>query len=67
MFRLSDPTLLKQQCYLNGYWQNADSGETIAVTNPATGQVIGAIPKMGSQETRRAIEAANGAFQPGGP
>ena len=62
MFRLSDPTLLKQQCYLNGYWQNADSGETIAVTNPATGQVIGAIPKMGSQETRRAIEAANGAF-----
>jgi len=62
MFRLADPTLLKQQCYLNGHWQNADSGETIAVTNPATGQVIGTIPKMGTQETRRAIEAANGAF-----
>ncbi len=62
MFTLSDPTLLKQQCYLNGQWQDADSSTTIAVTNPATGQVIGTIPKMGTNETRRAIDAANAAF-----
>jgi succinate-semialdehyde dehydrogenase/glutarate-semialdehyde dehydrogenase len=51
--------LLRQQCYINGQWCDADSGETIDVTNPATGEVIGTIPKMGAAETRRAIEGAN--------
>ncbi len=38
------------------------SNETIDVTNPATGNVIGTVPKMGAEETRRAIEAANAAL-----
>jgi len=59
---LKDPTLLKQQCYIDGEWQDADSGETIDVTNPATGEVIATIPKMGAAETRRAIDAANAAW-----
>ena len=33
---LSSP-LFKQQCYINGQWMDAQSGETIDVTNPATG------------------------------
>jgi succinate-semialdehyde dehydrogenase/glutarate-semialdehyde dehydrogenase len=62
MLKLKDPTLLKQQCYLNGQWLAADSGAVIDVTNPATGEKLGSVPRMGAVETRRAIEAASGAF-----
>jgi len=54
---LSSP-LFKQQCYINGQWMDAQSGETIDVTNPATGERLGTIPKMGAAETAEAIEAA---------
>jgi succinate-semialdehyde dehydrogenase / glutarate-semialdehyde dehydrogenase len=57
--KLKDSSLLKQTCYLNGQWLRADSGATINVTNPATGELLGTIPRMGTDETRRAIEAAN--------
>ncbi|MBB5390200.1 MULTISPECIES: NADP-dependent succinate-semialdehyde dehydrogenase [unclassified Herbaspirillum] len=63
MLQLKDPTLLRQQAYINGVWCDADSGETIAVTNPATGLQIGTVPKMGAAETRRAIAAANHAWK----
>ena len=59
---LKDPSLLRQQGYIDGQWVDADSGETIDVTNPATGQVIATVPKMGAAETKRAIEAANAAW-----
>ncbi len=59
---LSDPTLLRQECYVGGSWRAADSGETLDVTNPATGAVIGTVPKMGAGETRMAIEAAEKAL-----
>jgi succinate-semialdehyde dehydrogenase/glutarate-semialdehyde dehydrogenase len=62
MLTLKDPTLLRQQSYINGQWCDADNGETIAVTNPATGEKIGTVPRMGEAETRRAIEAANAAW-----
>lgn len=62
MLNLNDPTLLRQQCYINGQWLDADSGTTIAVTNPATSELLGTIPRMGTAETRQAIEAANAAF-----
>ena len=59
---LKDPSLLRQQCYINGKWVDADSGKAIDVTNPATGEVLGTVPNMGAAETRRAIEAANAAW-----
>ena len=62
MLPLKDPTLLKQLCYLDGQWLAADSGVTIDVTNPATGAALGTIPRMGTDETRRAIEAASSAL-----
>ena len=55
---LSRKDLFKQQAYIDGQWVDADSGETLEVTNPATGEVLGTVPKMGQAETRRAIEAA---------
>ena len=62
MMQLNDPSLLRQQAYLNGQWCDADNGETNEVTNPATGEVIGTVPKMGASETRRAIAAADSAW-----
>ncbi len=55
---LSDAALLKTQAYVNGQWADADSGATLPVTNPATGETIADIAKCGTAETRRAIEAA---------
>ncbi|PLX90390.1 MAG: succinate-semialdehyde dehydrogenase (NADP(+)) [Desulfuromonas sp.] len=60
--RLTDLSLLKEQCYIDGRWCDADSGETLAVTNPATGELIARVPKMGAAETRRAIAAASKAW-----
>ena len=59
---LQDKSLFRQQCYIDGAWADADGGATIDVTNPATGEIIGTVPRMGAGETRRAIEAANAAF-----
>jgi succinate-semialdehyde dehydrogenase / glutarate-semialdehyde dehydrogenase len=59
MLALRDNKLFQQLCYIDGTWTAADSGETIDVTNPATVEKLGTIPKMGAAETRRAIEAAN--------
>ncbi|QMU60810.1 MAG: succinate-semialdehyde dehydrogenase [Gammaproteobacteria bacterium] len=60
---LKDQSLFRQQCYINGEWRSADSGETIEVTNPVDGEVIGTVPNMGTIETRKAIEAADNAGQ----
>ena len=60
MLKLKDPSLLKQQCYLNGEWVSGT--ETMTVTNPATGEVIGTIPHLGQAETAKAIADANAAW-----
>ena len=36
--KLKDPSLLQTRCLIDGQWLDADSGKTIAVTNPATGE-----------------------------
>ncbi|KAB0663870.1 NADP-dependent succinate-semialdehyde dehydrogenase [Oryzomonas japonica] len=62
MLTLQDPTLFRQQCYIDGQWLHAADGGTISVNNPATDEVIGTVPRMGGAETRTAIEAANAAY-----
>ena len=47
---------------IGGEWVGADGGETLAVTNPATGEILGHVPKCGAAETRRAVAAAQKAF-----
>src|SRR5882724_2072823 len=59
---LKDPSLFRQECYIDGAWIKADSGKTVDVNNPATNEVLGTIPNLGADETRRAIEAANAAW-----
>ena len=60
--QISDTSLLKTQAYVDGRWIDADSGETLPVLNPATGETVAEIAKCGTTETRRAIEAADKAF-----
>lgn len=57
---LKDPSLFKEQCYINGHWVGAGSFE---ITNPATGKVLGKVPHLGADETREAIAAAHAAFK----
>ncbi|MBE0503008.1 MAG: NADP-dependent succinate-semialdehyde dehydrogenase [Desulfuromonadales bacterium] len=62
MLQLKDSALFRQLCLINGQWVAAASGATIPVTNPATGGTLGTVPKLGADETRQAIAAANAAF-----
>ena len=59
---LKDPGLLRDACFVDGAWIAADDGKTLTVDNPSTGEVVGTVPGMGANETRRAIEAANAAW-----
>jgi succinate-semialdehyde dehydrogenase/glutarate-semialdehyde dehydrogenase len=62
-YRLNDPTLFTELCYVGGDWVGAKSSATFPVDNPATGDVIGSVPQCGAQETDDAIAAADRAFQ----
>src|SRR5687768_4804154 len=53
---------VREQGYVGGKWIDADSGETFDVMNPANGEVLARVPRMGAAETRRAIDAAAEAF-----
>jgi len=58
--RLKDAQLFRQAAYIDGGWVEASA--TIDVDNPATGEIIGTVPKLGRAETRQAIDAAARAF-----
>src|SRR5690349_6076263 len=53
------PTPFRPAHFIDGKWVQADSGRTLVVKNPATGEAIGEVPALGAAETRRAIEAAD--------
>src|SRR5918992_3593808 len=57
---LKDPKLFRTQCYVDGQW--ISNGKDFPVLNPATGGQLGTVPKLGAEETRRAIEAAERAW-----
>ncbi|MBY6191419.1 NAD-dependent succinate-semialdehyde dehydrogenase [Microbulbifer agarilyticus] len=62
MPKLNDSDLFRTQSFINGQWLDADSGNTLDVTNPANGETVATIASLGAAETRRAIEAANEAW-----
>jgi succinate-semialdehyde dehydrogenase / glutarate-semialdehyde dehydrogenase len=55
---LKDPTLLRQAALVGGTWVEAGDGPAITVRNPATGDIVGRLPRLGTAETRQAIAAA---------
>jgi succinate-semialdehyde dehydrogenase / glutarate-semialdehyde dehydrogenase len=60
--RLREQGLLLDKGHVGGKWIDADSGEAFEVVDPATGEVLAHVPRMGVAETRRAIEAAAEAY-----
>ncbi|MFY9812138.1 NAD-dependent succinate-semialdehyde dehydrogenase [Aquabacterium sp.] len=59
---LKDQDLLRQAMLIGGQWVQADSGLTLEVRNPATGELVARVPNGGAAETRRAVEAAEQAL-----
>lgn len=62
--QLSDKSLLKDRCFINGEWLAARNNETIAVTNPAEGELVGHVPSLSAAEVEKVIDAANNALGP---
>jgi succinate-semialdehyde dehydrogenase/glutarate-semialdehyde dehydrogenase len=62
MIKLTDPSLWKERGFIAGSWAAADSGQSTEIRNPATGEILGAVPLMAAAETRRAIESAHAAM-----
>jgi succinate-semialdehyde dehydrogenase/glutarate-semialdehyde dehydrogenase len=59
---LRDRELFREACYIDGRWVAGDPGRTIQVDDPATGEVIGTVPRLGRAEAKQAIDAAAAAF-----
>jgi len=55
---LRDRDLLRVRAHVDGHWIDADSGATFEVLDPATGETLAEVPRLGAAETRRALEAA---------
>ncbi len=60
MLELKDPSLLREQCLIDGQW--VSGAQQIEVTNPANGQRIASVPRLGAEHARQAIEAASRAW-----
>lgn len=58
---LNDGALLRNAIYIDGVWMRP-AGASIEVTNPATGELVGRVPKAGREETAAAIRAAERAL-----
>lgn len=51
------------QQFIGGQWVDAASGETLAVENPASGDVVAQVPASGAEDVDRAVAAAADAFE----
>lgn len=56
--KLKDQSLFREAALVSGEWVQANADHHIAVDNPATGEIIGHVPKLRAAETRAAIESA---------
>jgi succinate-semialdehyde dehydrogenase / glutarate-semialdehyde dehydrogenase len=59
MLTLKDPSLLKQALFLNGEWITDTGAGFIEIVNPATGALVGRVPKATRAMTATAIEKAH--------
>jgi succinate-semialdehyde dehydrogenase/glutarate-semialdehyde dehydrogenase len=60
---LKDPSLFKEEAFINGAWVTSHAGDTFSVTNPANHELIANVSNLGPQEAELAIAAAEQAFQ----
>ena len=55
LLALSNPKLLKQQCYIKDGWHDASDTATIRVINPFSGEILGTIPSLSTQDVNEAV------------
>ena len=58
----SEATYPALRLHIAGEWHGVDDRRTQAVVNPATGQTLGELPLVGSEDLDRALEAAEQGF-----
>ena len=63
VFQLKDKNLFKQQCFINGKWEDADNNATFDVINPSDSSLIGTMPNSTKKETKKAVNAAKTAWK----
>ncbi len=51
-----------KQMFVNGEWISAESGETLQIFNPATGDTVGTVSFGDGRDAKKAIDAAHAAF-----
>ena len=59
---LKNKELLCSRCFIGGDWVSSENEKSIAVHNPANGELVGSVPYLGREETLQAIEAAEAAW-----
>jgi succinate-semialdehyde dehydrogenase/glutarate-semialdehyde dehydrogenase len=59
---IRDGELFVEAALIGDAWRAATGGDVVEVTNPATGERLGAVPDCGARDTEDAIEAARAAF-----
>ena len=48
---ITNKSLFKDKCYINGEWIDSNNNQKIEVNNPATLKIIGTVPNCGKEET----------------
>ena len=59
---LKDPSLFKEEAFINGKWVKSSSGKTFPINNPATDEIIAQVTNLDAADADKAIAAANAAF-----
>ena len=59
---LKDPSLFKEEAFINGKWVKSNSGKTFPINNPATDEIIAQVTNLDAADAEKAIAAANDAF-----
>ena len=57
--QLSNPDLLKQQCFIKDGWHGASDDVTIDVSNPFNGEIIGSVPSLTTDDVNDAVAASH--------
>lgn len=57
--KLSEPRLFRSQCLINGLWTGTSDE---AIYNPATGEVLGKVPRLGREAAEEAVSVAQAAL-----
>ncbi len=55
---MSFKNLNNEKLYINGEYIESRSNEWIEVENPATGEILGRVPKASEEKINQAVEAA---------